>query len=255
MKKKRLIDLLIIILVCVMAFSGYKLYSIMRDSKESKEQYQQLEQLIEAPQNPADSAMTSAQKYQSIYDQNNDFIGWIYIPDTALSYPVMQTPAKPEYYLRRNFEGKYSVRGVPFVDYRCTLDFSDNTIVYGHNMMNGTMFSVLESYSKESFWQTHRYIGFDTMNGYGTYAVVLCARIDLRNTDFNYIDTIDFSDAEEFDSYIAKINETAFYETDIELSFGDKLLLLSTCQSNYDDGRYIVIAKKISDQDLSSAGI
>ena len=54
---------------------------------------------------------------------------------------------------------------------------------------------------------------------------------------------------------IAKINETAFYETDVELSFGDKLLLLSTCQSNYDDGRYIVIAKKISDQDLSSAGI
>ena len=182
---------------------------------------------------------------------NNDFVGWIYIPDTPLDYPVMHTPQSPEYYLRRDFEGKYSSYGVPFVDYKCVIDQSDNTIVYGHNMLNKTMFSTVVYYADKNYWQQHRYIGFDTLNSFGSYEIALCARIDLLNTDFNYIDTVDFSDETHFNDYISKAMAYAFYETDIPLEYGDKLLLLSTCRSDNDDARYILIAKRISDEDLS----
>ena len=68
--------------------------------------------------------------------------------------------------------------------------------------MNGTMFSAVESYADKNFWQNHRYMGFDTMNGYGTYEIALCARMDLLTIDFNYTDTINFNDELHFYEYI-----------------------------------------------------
>ena len=103
MKKKRFWDLIIIIIAGVMLFSAYKLFTIYRNDKQTREQYEQLEQLIQkdTEETVEDTHITSQQKYQSVYDQNNDFAGWIYIPGTELSYPVMHTPSNPEYYLRR----------------------------------------------------------------------------------------------------------------------------------------------------------
>jgi sortase B len=89
------------------------------------------------------------------------------------------------------------------------------------------------------------------MNGFGTYEVAICARIDLRNTDFCYIDTVDFDSKADFDDYISKAKAHQSFESGVSLEYGDKLLLLSTCEFNYDDGRFIIIAKKISDEDLS----
>ena len=252
MKKKRFFDLIIVLLAGIMLFSGYKLFTISQAAKESKEQYHQIEQLIDTPavDDEPDEYITSQQKYQSVYTANNDFVGWIYVPGTELNYPVMHTPSNPEYYLRRDFEGKYNIHGVPFIDYRCVVDKSDNIIIYGHNMMNGTMFSIVEDYADKSYWEVHRYIGFDTMNGYGTYEVAICAGIDLTTVDFNYTDTIDFTDKDAFDGYIKQIKEYACYETDVELCYGDKLILLSTCETNNNNGRYIIIAKKVSDDSI-----
>ena len=254
MNKKRFLDLAIVLLAGVMLFSGYKLITISQSAKESKEQYQQLEQLIDTPvvEDTSKEYITAQQKYQSVYDANNDFVGWIYVPGTELNYPVMHTPSNPEYYLRRDFDGKYNIHGVPFVDYRCIVDESDNTIIYGHNMTNGTMFSVVEDYADENFWQQHRYIGFDTMNGYGIYEVALCARIDLTTEYFNYTNTINFADQDAFDSYINQIKEYVCYETDVEICYGDKLILLSTCETNNKDGRYIIIAKKVAEDSLDN---
>lgn len=254
MKKKsnKLIDALIVIVLGVMLFSGYKLLGISREASESDNQFKELEQITQEDTPQTEETVTSYDKYKSIYELNNDFVGWIYIPDTPVDYPVMQTPQNPEYYLRRDFDGKYSSYGVPFVDYKCVVDQSDNTIIYSHNMLNQTMFSTVEYYADKNYWLQHRYIGFDTLNSFGSYEIALCARIDLLNTDFNYIETVDFADENQFNDYISKAKAHSLYETDVPLEYGDKLLLLSTCQSGYDDGRYIVIAKRISDEDLSS---
>lgn len=231
-----------------MLFSGYKLFVIKQDADKNADQYEQLEQVIQENESLDIAPVTAAEKYQSVYDMNNDFVGWICIPDTPLDYPVMQTKESPEYYLRRDFDKKYSNYGVPFVDFKCTLGESDIIIVYGHNMMNKTMFSTVESYSQKSYWESHRYVGFDTMNSYGTYEVAVCARIDLQNTEFDYTNTVEFSSKEEFDDYIAKAMAHSDYDTGVNIEYEDELLILSTCEYNFEDGRYIIIAKKISDE-------
>ena len=253
MKKKNntILNVMIVVLLGIMAFSGYKLFGIKQDADKSADGYEKLEQIVHNDKTEEETYATAAEKYRSIYEMNNDFVGWIYIPDTPLNYPVVQTKDIPEYYLRRDFDKNYSDYGVPFMDFKCTVDESDNIIIYGHNMLNKTMFSAVESYAQKAYWENHRYVGFDTMNGFGTYEVAVCARIDLANTDFYYTDTVNFSSEREFDSYIAKAKAHAGYDTGVSLEYGDKLLLLSTCEYHYDDGRYIIIAKKISDEDLS----
>lgn len=76
-------------------------------------------------------------QYASVYEQNPDLFGWICIENTVLDYPVMHTPDDPEKYLRLSFEGEISTAGTPFMDAKCEID-SDNYIIYGHNMKNGT---------------------------------------------------------------------------------------------------------------------
>ena len=253
MKKKTniILNIIIVLLLGIMAFSGYKLFEIRKAANEIAQQYEQLEQTIRKTEQESEYRLSAAEKYQSVYEANEDFVGWVYIPDTPLNYPVLQTKDYPEYYLRRDFYKKYSFAGVPFMDYKCTADESDITILYSHNMLDGTMFSAVEQYAKKSFWEEHPYIGFDTMNGYGTYAVAICARIDLMSTEFNYTDTVDFDTAEEFNDYFSNIIPLADYDTGVDIAFGDKLLLLSTCEYQHEEGRYIVIAKKISDENLS----
>ena len=106
-----------------------------------------------------------------MYEQNPDLFGWICIEDTVLDYPVMHTPDDPEKYLRLSFEGETSTAGTPFMDAKCGID-SDNYIIYGHNMKNGTMFREILQYANKSYWQEHPMIRFDTLYEQGEYEVL-----------------------------------------------------------------------------------
>lgn len=114
MKKKSntILNILIVLLLGIMAFSGYKLFEIQKAAKEIAEQYEKLEQTIQKTEEENDYQLSASEKYQSVYEVNNNFVGWVYIPDTPLNYPVLQTKDYPEYYLRRDFYKKYSFAGV-----------------------------------------------------------------------------------------------------------------------------------------------
>ena len=110
-------------------------------------------------------------QYASVYEQNPDLFGWICIENTVLDYTVMHTPDDPEKYLRLSFEGEISTAGTPFMDAKCEID-SDNYIIYGHNMKNGTMFREILQYANKSYWQEHPMIRFDTLCEQGEYDVL-----------------------------------------------------------------------------------
>ncbi|MCI5503401.1 MAG: class B sortase, partial [Eubacterium sp.] len=105
-----------------------------------------------------------------LFEANGDCIGWICIPNTAVNYPVMFTPEEPQKYLRKNFEGEYSVSGVPFLDGASTPE-CDNLIIYGHNMKNGTMFSDITQYRDKAYFEEHPYIELETADGLKVYQV------------------------------------------------------------------------------------
>ena len=245
-KKKKIIAAVVILLAAVFAFSAYKLGSMYVEQKKIEREYEGLRGLLsEEEDKRQDKDLTPQEKYASVYRENNDFVGWVSIDDTPLDYPVVQTKDEPEYYLRRSFQKEYSYYGVPFMDYKCDTKTSDNLIIYGHNMTNKTMFSAVESYADKEYWQEHRYIKFDTMDEYATYEVVCSFRIDVSKSDFYFNTYTTFYSESVFNEFMENAKALATYDTGVTAEYGDKLLTLSTCEYNYEDGRYVVVAKKL----------
>lgn len=186
--------------------------------------------------------------YQELYDLNPDFVGWIRIHGTDINYPVMQTPDNPNFYLRRNFNREYSNLGTPYVQENCDISTCDNLIIYGHHMLDGGMFSSLEKYKKKEFWENHKYVRFDTLaNGIGTYEIMAVVVTTAYQPDsFEYYNYVDNNEA-AFNEYVSECNARALYNTDVDANYGDKLITLSTCEYSNDNGRLIVVAKKIEE--------
>ncbi len=190
-------------------------------------------------------------KYQKLYDMNPDFAGWLRIPDTKINYAVMLCEEDEEYYLRRDFNGEHSMAGMLFID-----DESDivtpgtNIIIYGHNMKAGTMFHDLLKYEDESFYQEHRYITFNSLYWDGTYEVLgaFYTQIETRDSDeYRYYRFFQADNADEFDTYVSYVKDKTPYDT-CDAEFGDELITLSTCAYHTENGRYVVVAKKVTEK-------
>lgn len=192
-------------------------------------------------------------KYVGLYKANPDIIGWIQIEDTRINYPVMQTKAQPEYYLRRNFKKEYSVSGVPFMDANSDIFIPTcNWMIYGHHMKDGTMFKDLVKYADYDFYQEHKYIKFDTIykGGQGTYEVIAAFYTQIYDADekvFKYYQYTGITTEAELNEYVAGVKKLSEYNTGVDVQYGEQLITLSTCNYHVGDGkgRFAVVAKRI----------
>lgn len=186
---------------------------------------------------------------RNLYLENSDMVGWIQIKGTNIDYPVMQTPADPNYYLKHDFEKNYTDYGCPFMQVNCDVQApSDNLILYGHNMKDGSMFADLAKYRSKDFWQAHKTVWFDTALGSCAYEIfaVIHTTVQADATDaFPFYRFVDAAAPEDFAAYVSACKARALYDTVIFAEYGDKLLTLSTCDNITDNGRLLVIAKRI----------
>lgn len=199
---------------------------------------------------PAETEPPMLPKMAELYAENPDVIGWVNIPGTNVDYPVMHTPDEPEKYVHRNFNGLYSIGGVPFMKEACSLDpESDNLILYGHNMKNGTQFKNLMNYTMKKYWQEHPQILFSTLYEERTYEIIAAFYDQVyRPTDnvFKFYQFIDAKDEADFENAIKYFKEKSEYDTGVTAQYGDKLISLVTCSYHIDDGRFVVVAKQIT---------
>lgn len=190
-------------------------------------------------------------KYKTLYNINPDIVGWISIEGTEIDYPVMQTVKDEQFYLHRNFYKAESTSGLPFMDDRCIIsDTSSNIIIYGHNMKNGSMFAGLLKYQDKDFYEKHKYIRFDTIYAEGMYEIVAVFRSRVAFVDedtFRFYNFIESDSVEEFEEFYDTIRSLSLYETDATAISSDYLLTLSTCEYSEEDGRFVVVARKIAD--------
>lgn len=188
------------------------------------------------------------EEYKTLYSLNKKLIGWIKIDDTYIDYPVLQT-SNNEYYMNHNFDQEEDKNGSIFLDTNCSiLPRSTNLIIYGHHMRSGRMFGQLNKYSSEDFYEEHKYIQFDTIYEKGTYEVMYVFRSKIYTESeivFKYYQFIDASSETEFNSYMREMAEMSLYDTGVTAQYGDELLTLSTCDYYTDNGRFVVVAKKI----------
>ncbi len=188
------------------------------------------------------------EEYQTLYNKNKSLIGWLKIEGTNIDYPVMQT-SNNEYYLDHNYNQEYDKNGSLFLDAECdVVHRNTNLIIYGHHMRSGKMFGNLNSYSSAKYCEDHSIIQFDTIYEKGTYQVMYVFRSKIYNEDeivFKYYQFFDAVSEKEFNSNMQEMAALSLYDTGVTASYGDELLTLSTCDNSEQDGRFVVVAKRI----------
>lgn len=281
--KRILYIALIVVFAALFLVSAFFLGSYLLESHQERIRYDELAQLVQnattptqptadAPTDPTDpSAPTQTEpeptspwvqvtdpetgelvdvlpEYAQLYEMNNDIVGWLTIPNTRINYPVMQAPDKTDYYLRRDFDKKYSTAGCLYAREVCNVFApSDNITIYGHRMKNGSMFADLAKYQQKSFWEQNPTLTFNTLTEHHTYEVfavfLTTATVD---EGFPYHLFVDFYDESQFREFVDTCRELSFYDTGVEAIYGDKFITLSTCDYAEVNGRLVLVAKRIN---------
>ena len=187
-------------------------------------------------------------EFAQLYEMNSDIVGWMSIPCIGVDYPVMHTPEKPQYYLRRNFDKEKNTHGCLFIQYDCDVFApSDNITIYGHRMRDGTMFGKLNKFRKKSYRDENPYIYFDTLTERHTYEIMsVFLTTATVGEGFRYHAFINAETEEEFDDFVKQCKKLALYDSGVDAKFGDKLICLSTCEYSQVNGRLIVVAKRVA---------
>ncbi|MDE5907319.1 MAG: class B sortase [Lachnospiraceae bacterium] len=187
-------------------------------------------------------------RYAALYEQNKDMVGWLAIEGTKIDYPVVRGMDN-EYYLHHNFYGDEDKYGCLFVKDIADVDTPGaNFVIYGHNMKDGAMFGELDFYQQKDFWKEHPFISFDTLyeeRSYEIIAVFFSQVYEKEENIFKYYDFYEAETQEEFVTYYENIKKLSLYDTGVEASYGDTFLTLSTCAYHVDDGRFVVVAKRL----------
>ena len=244
MKKKiSVYNILIVVLAFIMAVSLFMLVRTIVIGKKEQNDFEELSNLvvITATENANEGeseieaeAVETTSDISAVLSSNSECIGWIYVEGTIINYPVMHTPSDPEKYLHLNFSGKYSYSGTPFLDARCEKD-SENTVVYGHNMKNGTMFNQLRWYRSLQHLRDYPIIEYQTADGVRKFTVFAAAQIAPNDKWYSFIEA---DTQEAYNARIQYLKSVDLYESGITPTYPQKLITLSTCSG---DGRFIVV--------------
>lgn len=251
-RSNRLYTAAMVFFAAMFLISGSLLAKRFLDDRQTESEFADLQSMIDTAASPAPSGENvnpNGAKFAALRDKNSDFIGWISIEGTNLDFPVMYAPGNKDFYLRHDFNKDYSVYGVPYLDESTTLGAnaeSDNLIIYGHNMKTGTIFGCLTEYRKADYYQEHPYIEFDTVYGDAKYEVFGAFAIDVVNdTSFVYNQYIDM-DEETYNGYVDQVISRSDVDSGIRPTYGEQLLTLSTCEYSSANGRYVVVAHRVS---------
>jgi sortase B len=253
---KKLNFALICLCVVVLAVSGYQFISYYAENSRAEKAYEDIR-----PPELSDTSGTSASSetpyedllpyYEKLRTQNGHFVGWLSIPGTNVNYPVMQTPQEPEYYLYRDFNQKDAPSGSLFVSERSDVNKpTDAVIIYGHRMKTGAMFGNFGKLTKADYLAEHNRVIFDTLVGRNEYRIwcVFTEAVETGNaSEFQYYSYSDFRDERDFAGFVSQARSYANVEDpDAAPAYGDKILLLSTCEYSHDNGRLVVACVQTS---------
>ena len=227
-------------LLIVFVYSGFLLF---RDVKEEYHFHQMEEQIDDEKQILVEEDY-ELEKLIEDNEINEDTIGWITIADTSIDYPIVQG-SDNFYYLNHDFNCYKSIYGSIFMDYHNAPDFSDNhTILYGHNMKNGSMFHDLNEYSSRDFFNEHSYI---KINSQGVFRKFVVFSTYNTEPDFNYLQT-EFNSPEEYSIFLnALLSHSEISNENVQVTAEDKILTLSTCSEDLKNGRRVVHAKLVEE--------
>mgnify|MGYP005775347521 CR=1 FL=1 len=253
------LTLALIVAGAVFCFAAYNLFHIYTEYKKGTDEYNHIEQMAVTERAPesTEEASDTEQGPQPPFDVdfaalqgvNPDVVGWIYIEALdGISYPVVQGEDNEEY-LHTTYEKNYNFAGTIFIDYENSRDFTDcNTLVYGHNMKNGSMFGRLKNFSEDqTTYEKSKYFWIFTPEKDYRYEIISAYTTGVNSDTY----TLFKGPGDEFQEYLDTIKGYSEIETDdTELTIKDRIVTLSTCTGN-DATRYVVQGRLADSVDVS----
>lgn len=255
-----LFTILFLIAAGTLVYSGYEIVSVLAERHVSSRVNEKLndQAVVSAAKDPSVIIRDNTDDHQSedtteeteapaetlpirvnfeyLHDINEDVAGWIYCEDTPISYPFLQSKDN-NYYLYRLVDGTQNPSGSLFLDFRNQFDMSDwNSIIYGHNMNDGTMFACLNEYKKQEYYEEHPTMYLLTPEK--KYKVELIAGI-MAKADATFYDFPVPEDRRE--EVVEGWLENSTFETNVEILPDDRFITLSTCTYEFDNARFVVI--------------
>ena len=249
MTRKKVVNLLLNLLVFLLAgvalFSGSKIIAALGEYGGNRQEYHDIREEMIIPKQQGKEGETAEDDgylrfdYNGLMRVNPDFKCWIEIPGTSISYPVVQGPDN-NYYLRRTFSGQYNVGGVIFFDYTCPDDLTGmNTVIYGHRMNDGSMFTDLKKFVNGDFALNNNEIHLYRPEGVYIYKIFSTFKTDAYSDCY----TTRFADEESFETWIKTQVARSFVYFEETPTVDDKIITMSTCVGSWDEyGRYVVQA-------------
>ena len=252
MKKKYIV----ISIICVLAAgicTAIGIYQYMQQQRAGEE-YQEIREEVKNDE-PAEEPESEAKKdpvvipidFASLQARNPDVYAWITVPGTNIDYPILQSDGDNSYYLDHTMDGETSPEGSIFTEKYNSKDFEDpNTVIYGHNMKNGSMFQNLHNYQEREFFDNNRDVTIYTPDAIRHYKIFAAYFYDNRHI----LESFDFSDTWVYKQYLDQIfsirDMNSFIDTEMEVGVEDKIITLSTCYGTQHDVRYLVQAVLVS---------
>lgn len=239
----------ICICAAVMLISGIKLCQLLLEYHTASSAYESTAEIaiVEAPVLSASDAPDNAfvapfaVDFELLRQTNEDVIGWIYCDGTIINYPIMQGD-QTYYYLEHLFDGSYNKSGSITLDSRCDTDFADNhTLIYGHNMKNGSMFASLKKYSSQQYYDEHPVMWiFTPEEAYVLELVAGYVTSAEASRDFD----LSLS-GDELAAYLSSAQSRSTFVSSIPIDSVEHLVTLVTCSYEYDDARYILLGSLV----------
>lgn len=258
--KGRKILFVLCIAVCVACIGYIVYYFLQRDKGEKKYEdvQKKVEKQIEEAEQKAPEETEEEKEDENPIDfaelkaVNPDIYAWITIPDTNINYPVLQTDGDDAYYLNHTYDGEKNPIGAIYTEKANSKDFTDfNTVIYGHNIKDGTMFENLHKFEDEQFFDTHETFDIYTEDGKKTYKVFAAVEFDNRHILYHFSND-DVKARKEFLYALRDSrNMISHYRDDVEVDENSRIVTLSTCVrkngKRYPDRRYLVGAVEVNE--------
>ena len=190
---------------------------------------------------PDDSVIEElmAMDLEALRDENEDVVGWIQIPETSVNYPLLQWTDN-DFYLNHTWKGNKNSVGSIFLEYLCSPDLTgDNTIIYGHNMANGSMFADLRNYAVKDFWKRSPFVYIVTEEGIYRYDIIAAYKADVDSLTYG----VEFPTEDSKANFLRYIRQKSEFDTGIVPQVQDRILTLSTCYGTANEFRWVVQAR------------
>lgn len=245
--KKIILIILIIIIIFSISYMVYYFYNNYKNKIDNTDILNNIE---------IDNTQITEQKtermlqIEELQKKNQEIMGWLEIEGTNINYPVLQTNDN-DFYLTHNYKKENASTGSLFLDKDFDLiNGSSNYLIYGHRNKQGLMFEDLMKYAKEDFYKEHTKIKFTTNKEDSTYEImsVFYSRVYYKSEQnvFRYYYFVNANNEQEYNDFVNNAKKASIYDTGVNANYGEQLLTLSTCEYSQEDGRFVVVAKKIN---------